>query len=286
VICIQCKHDNKDSSKFCGQCGSKIITTDDMLRQINSTPSIKQCKENLPPALGEDINCLGRYKNGYICSSGGASELKQITINSYWKGIKPNNNENVLFSYSPKNKTATNVRAKPIFADPTQNYRVEVKGGVIPTGRYIISTNNVSLQNKKSSKIYSLYGSTINITTEERAREKLKSVVIGAVGAIATLGVGLVVGILHASKKFLLIEVTLSNGDFFIAECRPDVYQKMLLTTKYEMEISQEDYIDSITAKSNTKNIEEFYDKAKNKELIFNVVGGLFLLLILLAIAN
>jgi len=278
MICVKCKHDNEYSSKFCSHCGSEITSTGDIIKQINSSPSIENNSES--------VNCLGRYKNGYICSSGGASELKQITINSFWKNIKPNNNDSVFFSYSPENKIATNVRAKPIFADPTQNYRIEVKGGVIPTGRYIISTNNTSLQNKKSTEVYSLYGSTINITTEERAREKLKSVVIGAVGAIATLGIGLVVGALHASKKFLLIEVTLSNGDFFIAECRPDVYQKMLLTTKYKVEISQEEYIDSITAKNNTKNIEEFYKGAKNKELIFNVGAGLFLLIVLLAIAN
>ena len=250
--CKKCNSDNNDSSKFCNQCG-------ELIQHSSSSTN--------PPNQSDRVTCVGYYSNKKICTTA-QSPLPTISINSYWRNLFIPNNTHVIFDYDPSIEIAYNVRIYPnhLVIEKEKN-KVTVKGGTVPEGNYFLTNQGLILRGETESVC--LYGAKISLITEERAKHLMKSVALGAVGALATFGVGLVVGALHASKKYQLIEVRLSEAEFFIAECRPDAYQQLLTAVVTgNQSIGQKDFLDSIKNGQKIDDISKYFLDVKRKETI------------------
>lgn len=91
-----------------------------------------------------------------------------------------------------------------------------------------------------------------------------------AIGALAILGVGAVLGAMHASRKYNTIKAETENREFFIAQYRPQAYQALYIAIKSNQgSISN---IEAYTKSSNCKNIEAFLKSANLKETLWSVV--------------
>jgi len=268
MICIKCKHDNEYSSKFCSHCGESIQ---------HSSPSTNLSSQT------DTVTCVGYYSNKKICTTA-QSPLPTISINSYWRNLFIPNNTHVIFDYDPSIEIAYNVRIYPnhLVIEKEKN-KITIKGGPVPEGNYFLTNQGLILRGETAS--ICLYGAKISLITEERAKHLMKSVALGAVGALATFGVGLVVGALHASKKYQLIEVRLSEVEFFIAECRPYAYQQLLTAVETgNQPIGQKDFLDSIKNGQKVDDISKYFLDVKRRETIamFTVWGVIALVLFII----
>lgn len=212
--CKSCKTINSSESKFCSECGEKLNQSvgTTYIGYLNSNGKLCENKNNIP---------LTGYR-GYGVK----------------KGFSAIQDSKVLFELV--DSKIVNLRTLPCPKFKLGICKFDVKGGDCTAGEYVLSADgsclvelglSVSSENYKAG-FMPLGGASVEVITEERAKEKLKSAVYGAVGALATLGVGLVVGVMHASKKFYLLEVRHENGSSIILECRPDAYQALLLAVK------------------------------------------------------
>ncbi|ACK48854.1 hypothetical protein Sbal223_4394 (plasmid) [Shewanella baltica OS223] len=213
--CIECKFDNLTTGKFCSNCGQPLAILD------GSTST------KIPPTYVGYLNARGE-----LCDSSGHNPLIPFSSISNLNGAIVEKNTDVLFEVV--DGCAVGLRSIPSFTTAKLNFdSFEVKGGDYPTGEYSIIGEYASLMSANSPrKFIFIAGAKVEKITEERALDKLKSVMYGSVAAIATLGVGVAVGLMHAAKKYYLLEITLPNGKFLIVQCRPAGYEKIILTAK------------------------------------------------------
>ena len=233
MSCVKCASAVDATCKYCPQCGQIV--------------SICNSKETY----------LG-YMNAskHLCDDK-KRPLNQFKSYSVKDGFSALAKTEVLFEV--ENYAVINLRSLPSINYSSTTF--DVKGGSVKPGQYTLSTDKsclVNIANPKQSWI-ALAGSSVEIITEERAKEKLKSAAYGAVGALATLGIGLVVGLLHASKKFYLVELISEDGNSIVLECRPNSYQELLLAIKnIKLSKSQQDLsLNTINSVSS----EIFYNK-------------------------
>ncbi|MDF0536010.1 hypothetical protein PY479_17240 [Shewanella sp. A32] len=205
MICGACKAENDHNSMFCSNCGSALL-----------------------PVKNGVVTYRGYLnQNQVLCEFNTHLPLRKFKGISRLTGAQVVKGSEVLFEIDDDD--IVNLRSVPEPAPSLETF--DIRGGDYPTGEYVMSEDGACLISTKGQKIYAfLAGAKVEKITEERAQEKLKSVMIGSVAAIATLGVGLAVGAMHAAKKFYLLEVTLVSGKFFIVKCRPKSYEKLLLS--------------------------------------------------------
>lgn len=287
MFCTNCGKENQDSNKFCFNCGLSLMEVISFKASCTREPMSTDSELPLLTTQVEELpTCKGRYYNGQIQSSGGISTLNEIKITSFWKNKAIQDKSPIIFEYNPEKKEASNVRIIPIATGIGESSQIEVKGGSFKVGRYHIVGNGSALKNEHGDLI-GLYNAQVSIISTERAQKKLKSVAIGAVGTLATLGVGAVLGAMHASKKYNTIEVETESGEFFIAQCRPKAYQNLYSAVKSNQNncISNIELLESYYIPSESKNIESFFTSAKKKEgivnLIYCVFWGVFILVVL-----
>lgn len=227
--CSECQLDNLTAGKFCSNCGQPL----EMISQHISTKTSKTY-----------IGYLNA--NGELCDKSGHNPLMPFDSISNLSGAIVENNTEVLFEVV--DRCAVGLRSIPSYTNAKLNFdEFEVKGGDYPTGKYSILEKYSSLiSNESPNNFIFIAGAKVEKITEERAQEKLKSVMYGSVAAIATLGVGVAIGLMHAAKKFYLLEITLTNGKFLIVQCRPSGYEKLILSSKVKPLINA--------------NIDEIYD--------------------------
>jgi hypothetical protein len=274
MFCTECGKENQEQNKFCFDCGNTL-----------SREKIEEIVEAIIPTGTNNLpTCKGVYEQGTIKSSGGISKIQGIKLISFYKNLPMPYKSEILFEYEHLKNEAYNIRPLPLKVTSLKDIgSIEVKGGHYKEGKYSITGNGLALSNDKTEELITLYGCKIETITQERARKKLKSLAVGAVGALATLGVGVVVGLMHASKKYILAEITLSDGNMVIAEMRPQAYEKILLTSKKEYpSITQEEFLKSIERDKDTKNIEDYFTGAKvtqniNMFITYAVVGLIIL---------
>jgi len=254
-ICLQCNSINGGSYKFCTSCGTARGVT-----ELSKTRETIDTNETI-----DTVTCTGYYSNNKICTTD-QTPLPTISINSYWRYISIPNNTHVIFEYEPSTEIAYNVRIYPNTLEvEKEKNKITVKGGTVPEGDYCLTNQGLILRGEAES--ICLYGAKISLITEERAKHLMKSVALGAVGALATFGIGLVVGALHASKKYQLIEVRFSEAEFFIAECRPDAYQQLLTAVLTGNQvIGKKDFLDSIKNGQKVDDISKYFHSIKRKK--------------------
>lgn len=276
MYCSKCGKENNEDSNFCVHCGQKLTQS----TNLSETP------HHHKNVILQDANCIpckGMISNGKILSSSGVGTINEIIIKSFWKDRVIRSKCSVLFDYNPNTKEAFNIREYPIGLGLGENNRIEIKGGSYKEGTYYIVGNGHGLRSETTDFI-GLYNAKISVITAERAQQKLKSLAIGAVGTLATLGVGLVAGALHASKKYNTIEVETENGGFFIAQCRPQAYQTLYTAIKSNQnDINNFEAEEAYTKSPNCKNIEYFFPTTNTKEIAWNVVSYGFIGLIALS---
>jgi hypothetical protein len=110
MICIKCKHDNEYSSKFCSHCGSEIISTDNLIRQINGTTNKHVQQEPLEEGIVVSI-CKLIIENGNLIVKGSLIFIALLIIIS-------------MFSNGSDTNTS---KLKPLFA----KYKTDICKGAI-----------------------------------------------------------------------------------------------------------------------------------------------------------
>lgn len=289
MFCTKCGKENEERNKFCFNCGCALNQTQSNHQDLRI---LQETNNNLQTILQNPshIPCKGMIKNGKVFSSTGIGAMSNIKIKSYWKEMKVIGKKQILFDYDPINKEAFNIREYPVAKGISENYRIDIKGGDFKSGIYYIIGDGSGLRSE-STDFVGLYNAKISVVTAERAQQKLKSLAIGAVGSLATLGIGAVLGAMHASKKYNTIEVETESGKFFIAQCRPLAYQTLYSAIKSNQGVvSNFEAEKAFTKSPNCKKIETFSTGANLKEIVSNIVTyglvGLLLLAVLKACAN
>ena len=263
--------------------------------EIKSSYAVSdKLNETHQPDQTDMVTCIGYYSNKKICTTEDSPlvtnlidsywrslSIPTIIIDSYWRNLTIPNNTYIIFEYDPSTEIAYNVRIYPNSLEIIKSEnKVVVKGGTLQEGDYYLTNQGLILKGK--TEIACLYGSKISLITEERAKHLMKSVALGAAGALATFGVGVVVGILHASKKYQLIEVRFSETEFFIAECRPDAYQQLLTATIADNPvIKQNDFLDSIKNGQEVDDIIKYFASVKKDKKIAKYAGWSILVIML-----
>lgn len=266
MICEKCSVNNAGDSKFCRNCGCAIVHDENNLTTyigyLNTDGILCELKTHLP-----------------------LRKFKAIENSKYFKVAL---DSEVLFEID--DDVVINLRSLPALAPSFETF--DVRGGDYPADDYSMSDDQICLISTKDRKVYVfLAGAKIEKITEERAQEKFKSVMIGSVGAIATLGVGLAVGVMHAAKKFYLLEVTLTNGKFLILKCRPKGYEQLLLAAhkpplfnvKLEHSFNVQKLVNSDSLVSTDTSILDKIISPKTRSLIGSII---IVVLVLIFIMN
>jgi hypothetical protein len=294
IVCNSCYSKNEDKVKLCNYCGASLSKKHESPKSTNTTEKkttyqlnniteheIDSLSTNLSNQT-DTVTCLGYYSNKGICTTS-TSPLSTISINSYWRSFSIPNNTHIIFDYEPIKKVAYNIRIYPAPVNQTKKNKLEVKGGTVPTGDYYLTNKGLILRGETESVC--LYGAKISLITEERAKHLITSVALGVVGTLATFGVGLVVGALHASKKYQLVEIRFSESEFLIVECRPSAYEQLLTAeVTGNKAIAQRDFLDSIKNGKNTNDIAKYFSSVQEKEKITMFASWAVIALVLLLI--
>lgn len=271
MFCTECGKENPVGSKFCAGCGS-VLT---IIQNLNiSTIHTALTETETETDKSDIVVCNGYIKDNSVLCSAGLTTLKDIKIKSFWNNKPINSKCPIYFDYNPVTKEAYNVRKlfRYMLTGIGENNKIEVIGGNFKTGDYSIFADGAALKTIDDEFI-GLYNAKISIVSVERAQNKLKSIAIGAVGSLATLGVGAVLGAMHASKKYNMIEVETEKGEFFIAKCRPQAYHTLYSAIKDNCNgVSNKEFEGMYKQKPQSKGIESFYREARSNSIILSII--------------
>lgn len=288
MFCTECGKECTATSNFCPACGKSLRepirgNTEKVLKMSPRNSDI----HNEARTLKDDtVLCLGMLKRGVIRSSNGVAIIRGIAIKSFWKGLPIKTDGLIYFDYNSVTKEAFNLRRAPTSSGISENHRIEVKGGNFKEGTYYIVADGAGLISN-SEKLIGLYNAKMSTISVDRAQQKLKSFAIGAVGTIATLGIGAVLGAMHASKKYNTIEIETENGDFFIAQCRPQAYQTLYTAIKENTNvISNKEFLELHKNNKKHKKIESFFSAANAKEGSYSAISYVVLGLVILTVLS